>query len=591
LWGNTEFLRARELTHPNIVRVLDAGLWDGSHNWFTMEHIEAVSLTQVKERWGVGGVLQVIAGAALALDYVHRRGFVHGDIKPSNILVTPTEHGPRTKVIDFGLSTTASPGQLKGTPAYMAPELLKDPTSTPCSDLYALGVSAYEALAGHNPFAASSVQDALQRQLNLTPLPLSQVPLSVAEVISRLLDKEPSARFASARALLFALSEAAPKSINRSAVPLPEHGVWVGSLQPLTQLQHHTTSPGLTWLQGDPGVGKTRVADELVVRLRLEGKRALLWPTPEALRADVLNQEIFVLEDLDRLPVEQARNIMVRLRRLAIESHVVLTVRRIPEALRGAQDNTVQVAALASDDVEALVCDLLDLSDRNAPVATSVAQACQGNPGLLHALLRSLHTHGVLRRSDGRWSLDPRLSPHGLLDTLKVRDLALPEPLPNELEYSLKRCAIAFAPWDATGLATLLGERVDTIHLERLVALGWLVRQWSGSYRFVCPAARRHWHAQLNPSERVRLHHQAAQTLARSDAAHEPNTLDRQAQHLWETGQHQRARTVMHQAMTRANHPHIQRIQLEWLIDRLDKPVDEGVLRLKAGDLWMRVGH
>ncbi|MEO1267773.1 MAG: tetratricopeptide repeat protein, partial [Myxococcota bacterium] len=85
--------------------------------------------------------------------------------------------------------------------------------------------------------------------------------------------------------------------------------------------------------------------------------------------------------------------------------------------------------------------------------------------------------------------------------------------------------------------------------------------------------------------------HLSAPRSVQPDAAHEPNTLDRQAQHLWETGQHQRARTVMHQAMTRANHPHIQRIQLEWLIDRLDKPVDEGVLRLKAGDLWMRVGH
>ena len=586
--GNTEFLRARELAHPNIVRVLDAGRLGTGHTWFTMERVEAVTLAQVRASWGAEGVLRVIAGAALALDYVHRRGFVHGDVKPSNILVEATARGPRARVIDFGLSAAVSSGQLSGTPAYMAPELLKEPTLTPQSDLYALGVTAYEALSGRNPFAAPSVEEALRRQLQLTPLPLSGVSSPVAEIITRLLDKEPSARFASARALLFALGEAAPEAMDTSAAPLPERGVWVGPLQPVTRLQEQAAAPGLTWLQGAPGVGKTRVADELVVRARLDGRSALRLPAAQVSQAEALNLDLLVLEDLDRLRPRERAEAMAWLRRLAARARVVVTARRIPDALRQAGDGEVGVSALPLEALEALVLDLLDLGERNAPVAASLAQACQGNPGLLHALLQALHARGVLRRGDGRWVLDPRLSRGDLLEALDVGALALPEVVPSDLARCLKRCAVAFAPWDAAGLAELLGEPIEPSALEQLVALGWLLRRGDGGYRFVCPSARRRWHRRLDPVERARLHHRAAQALA---PEREPEALERRARHLWEVERRQEALGLMRQAAERATGVHERLVRLEWLIERLEGSEEEGGLRLEAGDLWMQVGH
>ena len=200
-----EARHAAALSHPGIAQVYDYGETGQGHPpYLVMELVDGPSLTGVL----TGGPLDaattmdVIAQAAAALHAAHSAGLVHRDIKPGNLLVSP---GGRVKITDFGIANAAGSapitraGTLIGTPAYLAPERLSGPSATPASDLYSLGIVAWECLTGTPPYAGLEIEVALaHRDLPLPPLP-EGVPAEVAAMIAELAAKDPAARPASAR--------------------------------------------------------------------------------------------------------------------------------------------------------------------------------------------------------------------------------------------------------------------------------------------------------------------------------------------------------------------------------------------------------
>jgi len=145
--------------------------------------------------------MDVVAQAAAGLDAAHRAGLVHRDIKPANLLVGP---GGQIKITDFGIAHAAGSapitrlGALVGTPAYLAPERAAGWRARPASDLYSLGVVAYQCLTAEVPFTGMPVEVALaHRDREFPPLPAA-VPLPVAALIAELTAKDPAARPASA---------------------------------------------------------------------------------------------------------------------------------------------------------------------------------------------------------------------------------------------------------------------------------------------------------------------------------------------------------------------------------------------------------
>jgi eukaryotic-like serine/threonine-protein kinase len=199
-----EARHAGALSHPAIARVYDYGDPVPPHPAFlVMELVDGPSLAAVLTAGPIGAAqtMDVVAQVASGLQTAHAAALVHRDIKPGNLLLAADG---QVKITDFGIAHVAgsvpvtSTGIVMGTPAYIAPERVSGASATPASDLYSLGVVAYECLAGAAPFTGKPLEVAVaHRDLPLPPFP-NAVPAEVARLVGELTAKDPAARPASA---------------------------------------------------------------------------------------------------------------------------------------------------------------------------------------------------------------------------------------------------------------------------------------------------------------------------------------------------------------------------------------------------------
>jgi serine/threonine protein kinase len=197
------------LSHPGIANVFDYGeaALDGSGGpetaYLVMEFVEGEPLSAILARFGrlpATRTLDVLGQAAVALDVAHRAGMVHRDVKPGNLLVRPDGV---VKITDFGIARAADAvpltqsGMVVGTAQYFSPEQAEGRVVTAASDVYSLGVVAYECLAGRLPFIADSAVAVAMMQIRGVPPPLpAEVPAPVRALVARTMAKDPRARFA-----------------------------------------------------------------------------------------------------------------------------------------------------------------------------------------------------------------------------------------------------------------------------------------------------------------------------------------------------------------------------------------------------------
>ncbi|HYC81156.1 MAG TPA: protein kinase [Solirubrobacterales bacterium] len=211
-----EALAVARLIHPNIVQVYDTGVDEGRH-YIVMEYVEGRSGAQILQRHGpveAEVAAEIGIEACAGLDYAHRRGIIHRDVKPGNLMITggPVGGGEMiVKLTDFGIARAIEQtritqvGSVVGTAAYLAPEQVRGEEATPATDVYALGVVLYQFLTGRLPYEGSSLAELAVRQQNEKPLPPStyndEVPDTFGAAVLRALEGDPSRRYASAEEL------------------------------------------------------------------------------------------------------------------------------------------------------------------------------------------------------------------------------------------------------------------------------------------------------------------------------------------------------------------------------------------------------
>ena len=270
-----EFQLLASLRHPNITNVLDYGFDEDRAPYFTMD-LEESAQTIIDASRGAALAVQIdlLVQVLRALAYLHRLGIVHCDLKPGNILVVRDQ----VKVLDFGLSVhreavERSRHGLSGTLAYMAPETLRGEPASERSDLYAVGMVAYEMLLGRYPFDRMDPAT-LYEQIVSTPLPRAsdEIDARLRPVIESLLSKDPRQRPHDAAAVVAALSSALNQTFTVETVATRESFLqaapFVGRSEELARLTDVLSEAkggrGSVWLvAGESGVGKTRILDEL----------------------------------------------------------------------------------------------------------------------------------------------------------------------------------------------------------------------------------------------------------------------------------------------------------------------------------------
>ena len=209
---------AGRLQHPNIITVFDAGE-DQGLAYIAMEFVPGIPLKQFtdpKRLLAPKRALELCASTADALDYAHNQGVIHRDIKPANLMYNPKQGS--LKITDFGVArmtdnNATKTGIVLGTPMYMSPEQLGAEELHGHSDLFSLGVTLYELLAGEVPFHATNIAVLMTKITTEEAAPISQrragIPPSVDSVLAKAMAKKPQDRFSCGAEMAIALRNCA----------------------------------------------------------------------------------------------------------------------------------------------------------------------------------------------------------------------------------------------------------------------------------------------------------------------------------------------------------------------------------------------
>ncbi|MFM8323119.1 MAG: ABC transporter substrate-binding protein, partial [Chloroflexota bacterium] len=286
---------AAQLNHPNIVSIYDAGESD-EQPFIIMELVEGQALNE-RPPENLAQALQIAAQVCAALEHAHQRGVVHRDLKPENVLVSP--HG-QVKLMDFGMARSMTSrltveGSIEGTVLYLAPEQALGQAVDRRADLYSLGVMLYELVVGELPYTSDHPLAVISQHL-YAPIPSprarrEQLPPALDALIVRLMSKQPGQRPASAGEVelllqgLLAGEGGGEQAAAESPLDRVVRGRLVGRQRELGQAieaWNAAAAPAaggspapVLLLSGDPGIGKTRLATELIAHAQVHGARVL----------------------------------------------------------------------------------------------------------------------------------------------------------------------------------------------------------------------------------------------------------------------------------------------------------------------------
>jgi len=285
----TEARLAAMVNHEGIANVFDYGEDSGSA-YLVMELVPGESLAKILEREksiSAERVLDIIAQTSRALQAAHESGMVHRDIKPGNLLITPDNH---VKITDFGIARVAdqvsltATGQVMGTVQYLAPEQATGKTATGATDIYSLGIVAYEALTGSRPFTGATQMDIALAQINdAPPVMPANIDPKVQALIFKCLEKKPFQRPANALALAIAAENLMehPRYLSTGTSVMPNVRLYSDDTTLISTNTAQNPRPPVVWPWIAVIILLSITAISLVIALIIGSNKPMIYVSPE----------------------------------------------------------------------------------------------------------------------------------------------------------------------------------------------------------------------------------------------------------------------------------------------------------------------
>ena len=587
-----EFLLLKGFDHPSIMRVHDFGHSDDQKPFFTMEYVEGEEWQSLIQGSDLSDFLSAIFEVCATLDFLHCKGIIHGDVKPSNILVIRSPEGrPGIKFTDFGLAESDKPKEStwwRGTLGYLAPEIIRGEKYSHQADLYSLGVLVYEILFGKRPFEEENLSELarshLEREVALPDQPL--LPARLKNLILKLLEKDPIDRHFSARKVLGEI-EKIPGVGSRDMIPSLERSLirsrdFVGREQELSALSEAlsrtpTGAGSLILISGESGIGKTRLLEEFgaraqvegasVLKLSLAGSESLTWiesRLPDLLKA-VSRPQILMFDDLDLADDRLVESLCSLLERTDGKGSSVCLAStngstgsekdrrtsRIEQSIKSAGKNQVQTLepnGLTNAEESRLIGSMFPWREKGEEISTAVHRRTNGNPRLTGELMEWLAGHQHIRRRDDHWAMESEAVgrapvPPGWKAEIEDR---LERLNPDELDL-LFCAAVLGAEFDIELLSEVSGvdrrtfdRRLDGIISERILRESTPASS-SKRLSFLNGFTRDVVYQRIDAETKRSLHQAAGRQLDQACRGGQEGDLDRPAEHFYRAGDTGRA--------------------------------------------------
>ncbi len=588
-----EFLALRDLRHPSVVQVYEAGV-AGEYPWIAMEYVDGSDLGSLVDRWTANPpsdrfaqAERILRGLCEGLQLIHSKGLIHRDLKPSNVLVTASGEA---KLTDFGVvkapgaftTQLTVAGKLVGTVAFMSPEQITGDPVTPSSDLYSLGAVLYVLLTLRRPIEADNVAGYLARHITETPRLPSEidgnVPPHLEQVCMKLLKKEPAQRPSSASevlAMLDGTSEGPYRNLHGREAELE----WL--TRHLDAIERG--AGGVVLVSGDVGTGRTVLLEKFVrtvehrglaiaaasgARSELVGQLSRQLPAQAAgsaswlglATASSLQPTVLVVDDLDRMDSSAVEGMTGLLRQqVAIEGSPILLVGSVESTdgplasivngtATGLTPDTLELPGLDRSAVVSMVRDMGVAGAFGAALGRRLTADLGGVPGAVVEQVNALVQSGwLIPTPDGGLRAGctmeaMRKDPLPLPDRLRKREASRIEGLSAPARHLFDVMVVL----DMEATLELVGEiaAIDSSGLGRalheLTSVGLIQDRTEGVHQIVSLRGDRNRdvaYQLISKDKRTQLHRSVAASLRRRSRRRSGTFAEVIASHLLSGGQ------------------------------------------------------
>jgi len=517
-----EFDTLRQIRHENLIQVFDWGTLPSGEAYYTMELIEG-------EDWGrrMGSpqsydeVKRILTGLARGLAHLHCHREIHGDLKPGNILLGK---GDVVKVTDVGMGGRGETTEgMSGTPGYAAPECWEGAQPDVRSDLYSIGVMAYEALAGKHPFEGKTIREVVAGQLKgWAPSPGAhgiRVPADLERAVMRAMERDPELRQGSGDEFLEGMGV---KDRVGAVVP----GGFVDRDQELEQLsslfpQSLAGSPTLCVVVGDEGIGRGSLIREFVRRgagidfdtyeLPLqtwgEQRETLSWllaavkssetehgepsigSVSKHLKQSAERRPILLWSDIpyERFPTQYAtcstlaRFTWAESVEDAAPSNLMFLFPTSGESIKPElYQKQVALGSLSAAAIDSLIRSLLGRTSLPSEFVGRVANESNGSPELVIAIIQEAIEQGILARRGGEW----QATQTGSIEAMRFASasshyLSMYQALPRAARLISAMLALLPGKLTEAHLEKAMANGSDSHAIATLMARGWIISRGS----------------------------------------------------------------------------------------------------------------